>query len=322
MLSSLASFHLSTSCGVRHQKLTSTAVMPRWLHPPPLGMTSTFAHIQRWTLKTSHDFKILIIWFQQLVSCFYNHWPPCVQYMVLSGVVAMVTCAVFLRLSCVLQVAVLLLATALYTYIIGRYRYEFHPGPAPVFVFKTVENKSVTSLSPSGLISCAETECVSFSWWCLWLPSSSTADRWLLFNDLLAFIAVKLLRNHLIERVRYANSTIPVFSSSLVAGGDGSAGLPVGPSGKERGRGHEGAAGAQWVSAAQHPARTCCPALFGERPQRWGTFHLPHHSYHHHLLIFGASILAFWSLTCCVFGARNDHIWMRWLRTKLSANNI
>nr|XP_004565695.2 adenylate cyclase type 8 isoform X2 [Maylandia zebra] len=43
------------------------------------------------------------------------------EYMVLSGVVAMVTCAVFLRLSCVLQLAVLLLFAALYTYIIKNY---------------------------------------------------------------------------------------------------------------------------------------------------------------------------------------------------------
>ncbi|XP_039462292.1 adenylate cyclase type 8-like [Oreochromis aureus] len=44
------------------------------------------------------------------------------EYMVLSGVVAMVTCAVFLRLSCVLQLAVLLLFAAVYTYIIENYR--------------------------------------------------------------------------------------------------------------------------------------------------------------------------------------------------------
>ncbi|XP_073351647.1 adenylate cyclase type 8-like [Pagrus major] len=44
------------------------------------------------------------------------------EYMVLSGVVAMVTCAVFLRLSCVLKLAVLLLAAALYTYLIETQR--------------------------------------------------------------------------------------------------------------------------------------------------------------------------------------------------------
>ncbi|KAG7232299.1 hypothetical protein INR49_009057 [Caranx melampygus] len=44
------------------------------------------------------------------------------EYMVLSGVVAMVTCAVFLRLSCVLKLAVLLLAAALYTYLIDTHR--------------------------------------------------------------------------------------------------------------------------------------------------------------------------------------------------------
>ncbi|XP_028998169.1 adenylate cyclase type 8 isoform X2 [Betta splendens] len=44
------------------------------------------------------------------------------EYMVLSGVVAMVTCVVFLRLSCMLKLAVLLLAAALYTYLIETYR--------------------------------------------------------------------------------------------------------------------------------------------------------------------------------------------------------
>ncbi|XP_067357091.1 adenylate cyclase type 8 isoform X1 [Channa argus] len=44
------------------------------------------------------------------------------EYMVLSGVVATVTCAVFLRLSCVLKLAVLLLAAALYTYLIETHR--------------------------------------------------------------------------------------------------------------------------------------------------------------------------------------------------------
>ncbi|XP_045907833.1 adenylate cyclase type 8 [Micropterus dolomieu] len=44
------------------------------------------------------------------------------EFMVLSGVVAMATCAVFLRLSCVLKLAVLLLATALYTYLIETHR--------------------------------------------------------------------------------------------------------------------------------------------------------------------------------------------------------
>uniref|UniRef100_A0A668TGV5 adenylate cyclase n=1 Tax=Oreochromis aureus TaxID=47969 RepID=A0A668TGV5_OREAU len=42
-----------------------------------------------------------------------------------TGVVAMVTCAVFLRLSCVLQLAVLLLFAAVYTYIIENYRYKW-----------------------------------------------------------------------------------------------------------------------------------------------------------------------------------------------------
>ncbi|KAM9327671.1 adenylate cyclase type 8-like [Pholidichthys leucotaenia] len=44
------------------------------------------------------------------------------EYMVLSGVVAMVTCAVFLRLSCVLQLAVLVAAATIYAIIIETYR--------------------------------------------------------------------------------------------------------------------------------------------------------------------------------------------------------
>lgn len=46
----------------------------------------------------------------------------CEQYMVLSGVVAMVTCAVFLRLRCVLKLVILLLATMLYTFLIETHR--------------------------------------------------------------------------------------------------------------------------------------------------------------------------------------------------------
>ncbi|XP_028254870.1 adenylate cyclase type 8-like [Parambassis ranga] len=44
------------------------------------------------------------------------------EYMMLSGVVAMVTCAVFLRLSCMLQLVILLLAAAFYTYVIETHR--------------------------------------------------------------------------------------------------------------------------------------------------------------------------------------------------------
>uniref|UniRef100_A0A665U294 adenylate cyclase n=1 Tax=Echeneis naucrates TaxID=173247 RepID=A0A665U294_ECHNA len=44
------------------------------------------------------------------------------EYMVLSGVVAMVTCAVFLRLSCVLKLAALLMAAILYSYLIETNR--------------------------------------------------------------------------------------------------------------------------------------------------------------------------------------------------------
>ncbi|XP_028319474.1 adenylate cyclase type 8-like isoform X2 [Gouania willdenowi] len=44
------------------------------------------------------------------------------EYMVLSGVVAMVTCVVFVRLSCVLQLAVLLLAAVAYSYVIETHR--------------------------------------------------------------------------------------------------------------------------------------------------------------------------------------------------------
>lgn len=43
--------------------------------------------------------------------------------MVLSVVVAMVTCAVFLRLSCMLQLAFLLLTAGFYAYIIETRRY-------------------------------------------------------------------------------------------------------------------------------------------------------------------------------------------------------
>lgn len=46
----------------------------------------------------------------------------CEQYMVLSGVVAMVTCAVFLRLRCVLKLVILLLATMLYAFLIETHR--------------------------------------------------------------------------------------------------------------------------------------------------------------------------------------------------------
>ncbi len=46
----------------------------------------------------------------------------CVQFMVLSGVVAMVTCAVFLRLSCVLKLTVILLAAVVYTYLMETHR--------------------------------------------------------------------------------------------------------------------------------------------------------------------------------------------------------
>lgn len=82
--------------------------------------------------------------------------------MVLSGMVAMVTCAVFLRLSCVLQLAVLLLFAALYTYIIKNYRYKFHSGHVPVFLCKGVENKMWSPLLLSGLITCAGMESVLF----------------------------------------------------------------------------------------------------------------------------------------------------------------
>ncbi|KAM3585695.1 uncharacterized protein V6R79_024735 [Siganus canaliculatus] len=44
------------------------------------------------------------------------------EYMVLSGVVAMVTCAAFHRLSCLLKLAVLLLAAAIYTYLMETHR--------------------------------------------------------------------------------------------------------------------------------------------------------------------------------------------------------
>ncbi|XP_068612677.1 adenylate cyclase type 8 [Brachionichthys hirsutus] len=44
------------------------------------------------------------------------------EYTALSGVVAMVTCAVFLRLSCALKLAALLVAAGLYTYLIKTHR--------------------------------------------------------------------------------------------------------------------------------------------------------------------------------------------------------
>lgn len=44
--------------------------------------------------------------------------PPSPQIFVLSGVIAMVTCAVFLRLNSLLKLAVLLLALAVYSYLI------------------------------------------------------------------------------------------------------------------------------------------------------------------------------------------------------------
>lgn len=42
--------------------------------------------------------------------------------MVLSAVVAMVTCAVFLRLNCMLQLAFLLLTAGLYAYVMETHR--------------------------------------------------------------------------------------------------------------------------------------------------------------------------------------------------------
>ncbi|XP_056332541.1 adenylate cyclase type 8 [Danio aesculapii] len=51
-----------------------------------------------------------------------TQWPVTIcthpEFFVLSGVVAMVTCAVFLRLSCLLKLAVLMLVIAVYTYLI------------------------------------------------------------------------------------------------------------------------------------------------------------------------------------------------------------
>lgn len=44
--------------------------------------------------------------------------PPCPQIFVLSSVIAMVTCAVFLRLNSLLKLVLLLLAVAVYTYLI------------------------------------------------------------------------------------------------------------------------------------------------------------------------------------------------------------
>lgn len=46
------------------------------------------------------------------------HFPLFPQMFVLSGVIAMVTCAVFLRLNSLLKLAVLLLAVSVYSYLI------------------------------------------------------------------------------------------------------------------------------------------------------------------------------------------------------------
>lgn len=93
--------------------------------------------------------------------------------MVLSGVVAMVTCAVFLRLSCVLKLAVLLSAAALYTYLIDTHRCELsstsHDLLALAWMLTVV-------LCVSGLITCAGKVCAWSSWRCSWAPSSTTAD--------------------------------------------------------------------------------------------------------------------------------------------------
>lgn len=54
-------------------------------------------------------------------ECFLESLMCChvlLQYFVLSGVLAMVTCAVFLRLSCLLKLVVLLMVIAVYTYLI------------------------------------------------------------------------------------------------------------------------------------------------------------------------------------------------------------
>lgn len=53
----------------------------------------------------------------QLEKCFTCFFVPH-QVFVLSGVIAMVTCAVFLRLNSLLKLAVLLLAVAVYSYLI------------------------------------------------------------------------------------------------------------------------------------------------------------------------------------------------------------
>uniref|UniRef100_I3JR38 Adenylate cyclase type 8 n=1 Tax=Oreochromis niloticus TaxID=8128 RepID=I3JR38_ORENI len=58
-----------------------------------------------------------------------------------TGVVAMVTCAVFLRLSCVLQLAVLLLFAAVYTYIIENYRYKWILlNRLPAFIYANIHH--------------------------------------------------------------------------------------------------------------------------------------------------------------------------------------
>lgn len=71
--------------------------------------------------------------------------------MVLSTVVAMVTCAVFLRLSCMLQLAFLLLTAGFYTFIIETQRY--------VQVLWDVSKRTlraVSCLTLSSLLVCSE----------------------------------------------------------------------------------------------------------------------------------------------------------------------
>lgn len=74
-------------------------------------------------IQTMHT-SLMIVSMQMIddFSCRKINGLPCEQYMVLSGVVAMATCAVFLRLSCMLKLAALLLAAALYTYLTETHR--------------------------------------------------------------------------------------------------------------------------------------------------------------------------------------------------------
>lgn len=64
------------------------------------------------------SYLILFAFSQETENVFIFLTSRSLQVFVLSGVIAMVTCAVFLRLNSLLKLAVLLLAVAVYSYLI------------------------------------------------------------------------------------------------------------------------------------------------------------------------------------------------------------